>query len=77
MHLEQKSYTPTAFGKLYTTAGEIMMRHHTWKRRGRISFSDAKGGGGGTKGFEVVLTLELEVLAILIREGWGRKKFPP
>ena len=30
---------------------------------------------GGTKSFEVVLTWELEVLAILM--GGGRKKFPP
>ena len=33
------------------------------------------GGGGGTSSFEVVLTQELEVLAILI--GGGRKKCPP
>ena len=33
-------------------------------------------GGWGTKSFEVVLTWELEVLAIVIGEG-GRKKFPP
>ena len=32
-------------------------------------------GAGGTKGFEVVLTSELEVLAIVM--GGGRKKFPP
>ena len=40
-----------------------------------------EGGGGemlkgwGTKSFEVVLTQELEVLAIVM--GGGRKKFPP
>ena len=32
-------------------------------------------GGGGTTSFEVVLTWELEVLAIVM--GGGRKKFPP
>ena len=32
-------------------------------------------GGGGTKGFEVVLTREFEVLAILM--GGGHLKFPP
>ena len=32
-------------------------------------------GGGGTKCFEVVLTWELEVLAIVM--GGGHKKFPP
>ena len=56
---------------------------------GSKAFSHAEGGGGGTqgfgvveqerehtrtKGFGVVLTLELEVLAIL-KEG-ERKKFP-
>ena len=46
---------------------------------GGKSFSCAEvGGGGGTKGFEVVLTWELEVLAIVIWGGGrGRKKFPP
>ena len=38
-------------------------------------FSRAEGGGGGTKSCEVVLTWELEILAIVIRG--GRKKFPP
>ena len=33
------------------------------------------GGGGGTKRFEVVLTLELEVFTILKWVG-GRKRFP-
>ena len=32
---------------------------------GRKGFSHAEGGGGGNKRFEVVLTRELEVLAIL------------
>ena len=30
-----------------------------------------KGGGGGTTRFEVVLTRELEVLAIVMGEGGG------
>ena len=34
-----------------------------------------KWGGGGTKTFEVGLTRELEVLAIVM--GGGCKKFPP
>ena len=41
-------------------------------------FSRAEGGGGGgwgTTSFEVVLTWELEVLAIVM--GGGRKMFPP
>ena len=33
-------------------------------------------GGGGTKGFEVVLISELELLAIVMGGG-ERKKFPP
>ena len=43
---------------------------------GRQSLGHAEGGGG-TKGFEVVLTQELEVLAILVGGGGGRKMFPP
>ena len=43
---------------------------------GRKSFSHAKGGGGGINSFEVVLTRELEVLAIAMGGG-GCKKFPP
>ena len=35
-----------------------------------------KGGGGGATSFEVVLTQELEVLAILMGGG-GRKQFYP
>ena len=45
--------------------------------RGTTSFSHAEGGGGGdTTSFEVVLTRELEVLAVLIGGG-GRERFPP
>ena len=42
------------------------------KGRGAIRFGHAEGGGGTTS-FEVVLTRELEVLAIVIG---GCKKFP-
>ena len=53
------------------------------KREGRTILCHAEGGGGGgTNSFDVVLTLELEVLAILIREAktpfkmWGAESFP-
>ena len=39
------------------------------------SFSRAEREGGVTKSFKVVLTWELEVLAIVM--GGGHKKFPP
>ena len=45
------------------------------KREGWTSFSFAEGGGG-VKGFGVVLTQELEVLAIL-NEGGGGGRFHP
>ena len=66
------------------------MKFYPYERGGggRKSFSHAEGGGG-TQSFEVVLTRELEVLAILIGGGGGgarkvstflqggRKKFYP
>ena len=62
-------------------------RGATKQEGGGWSFTLTKGWGGGgggerekvfvgTTSFEVVLTQELEVLAILMEEG-GRKKFPP
>ena len=47
------------------------MKFYPYKK---VFFNHAEGGGG-TKSFEVVLTRELEVLAIVM--GGGRKKFPP
>ena len=44
--------------------------------RGGATNCRGAGGRGGTKSSEVVLTWELEILAIVIRGG-GRKKFPP
>ena len=55
------------------------MKFYPYKRKGEQIFVLAvlKGGGGsGTKSFEVVLTWELEILAIVIGGG-ERKKFPP
>ena len=52
------------------------MKFYPYKRGGSgKSFSRAEvgGGGGGTKSFEVVLTWELEVLAIVM--GGGCKSF--
>ena len=50
------------------------MKFYTYKKRGGGKrFSHAEGGA--QKGFEVVLTRELEVLAIVM--GGGRKRFPP
>ena len=49
------------------------MGSYTPKKRGGGSFSHAEGGG--TKSYGVVLTRELEVLAIEM--GGGRKEFPP
>ena len=40
---------------------------------GGKSFSHGEGGGGGTKSFEVVLTQELEVLAIVMGGGGAQK----
>ena len=45
-------------------------------KRGRKMFSRAEGGGGSTKSFEVVLTWELEVLAIVMGGG-GAKGYHP
>ena len=53
------------------------MKFYPYKRKGeQIFFCRAEGGGGVTKSCEVVLTWELEILAIVIGGG-GRKKFPP
>ena len=41
--------------------------------RKSVSHPEVGGGGGDTKRFELVLTLELEVLAIVM----GREGFPP
>ena len=53
------------------------MKFYPYKNGGTNSFSHAEGGGGGTQSFEVVLTQELEVLAILMEVGGGgHQKFP-
>ena len=48
-------------------------------KKGRAVLAVLKGGGGDTKSFEVALTWELEVLAIVIGgfpplKGWGARK---
>ena len=45
------------------------------RKGGGTSLSLAEGGGGGTKTFRVVFTLQLEVLAILKAGGGGEKSF--
>ena len=53
------------------------MKFYPYKRKGeQIFFLAVLKGGGGTKSCEVVLTWELEILAIVIGGG-GRKKFRP
>ena len=49
------------------------MKFYPHSKQGRKGLSHAEGAGvGGTQGFEVVLTWELEALAIL-KEGGGAK----
>ena len=58
----------------YKTEGGGQVKFYPYKKGGgRKSCSHAERGG--TQTFEVVLTQELEVLAILM--GGGRLKFPP
>ena len=45
------------------------MKFYPCKRKGERIFSVAVLKGGGTKSYEVVLTWELEILAIVIRGG--------
>ena len=52
------------------------MKFYPYKRKGEQVFFLAVLKGGGTKSCEVVLTWELEILAIVIGGG-GLKKFPP
>ena len=42
-----------------------------------LVINNGEGGYKLHKSCEVVLTWELEILAIVIVGGWGRKKFPP
>ena len=53
------------------------MKFYPYKKGGGggTSFSRAEGGRGGTQSFGVVLTWELEVLAIVM--GVGSKRFRP
>ena len=55
--------------------GGGQVKFYPYKTGDGKSFSDAEGGG--TKGFGVVLTRALKVLAVLKLEGRGHKRLPP
>ena len=60
-------------GGLQNGRGDWQVKFYPYKKKGgggRTSFSHAEGGRGRNS-FEVVLTRELEVLAILMRWGGG------
>ena len=53
------------------------MKFYPYKRKGSRFFFSLAEGGGGTKSCEVVLTWELEILAIVIGGGGRAKSFHP
>ena len=64
-------------GGLQTAGGGRISEVLSLQKKGGADFFFSRAeGGGGTKSCEVVLTWELEILAIVIGGG-GRKKFPP
>ena len=57
----------------YKTGGGGGVKFYTHKKKGRQSFSHAERGAGGKKGFEVVVTWDLQSFIHAVK---GCKPFP-